>query len=55
MLRLFRVLGKEEELQSLLKSVSESDSNTTMFYHSHSRMMARLLSGEKNLRQLQIP
>lgn len=47
MLKIYRVLGKKEELQSPLKSVSESDSNTTMFYHSHSRMMARLLSGEK--------
>ena len=24
-----------------MKSVSESDSNTTMFYHSHSRMIVR--------------
>lgn len=50
MLKIYRVLGKEEELQSPMKSVSESDSNTTMFYHSPSRMTARLLSGEKNLR-----
>ena len=38
---------KRKNYNPLLKSVSESDSNTTMFYHSHSRMMARLLSGEK--------
>lgn len=38
---------KKEELQFLLKSVSESDSDTTMFYHSPSRMTARYLSGEK--------
>lgn len=38
---------KKEELQFLLKSVSESDSDTTMFYHSPSRMTARYLSDEK--------
>ena len=38
---------KKEELQSPVKSVSESDSDTTMFYHSPSRMTARYLSGEK--------
>lgn len=47
MLKIYRALGKKEELQFLLKSVSESDSDTTMFYHSPSRMTARYLSGEK--------
>lgn len=47
MLKIYRALGKKGRITIPLKSVSESDSNTTMFYHSHSRMMARLLSGEK--------
>lgn len=32
-----------------MKSVSKSDSDTTMFYHSTSRMTARYLSGEKKI------
>lgn len=47
MLKIYRVLGKKEELQSPLKSASESDSDTTMFYHLPSSMTARYLSGEK--------
>ena len=38
---------KKEGLQSPMKSVNESDSDTTMFYHSSNRMTARYLSGEK--------
>lgn len=53
MLKIYRVLGKKEELQFPMKSASESDLDTTMFYLSHCRMTARYLSGEKNLRQLQ--
>lgn len=47
MLKIYRVLGKKEGLQSPMKSVNESDSDTTMFYHSSNRMTARYLSGEK--------
>lgn len=47
MLKIYRVLGKKEELQSPMKSANESDSDTTMFYLSHSRMTVRYLSGKK--------
>lgn len=49
MIRLFRVLGKRGRITIPFEiRHSESDSNTTMFYHSPIRMTVRYLSGEKN-------
>ena len=44
MLKIYRVLGKKGRIT---KSANESDSDTTMFYLSHSRMTVRYLSGKK--------
>lgn len=47
MLKIYRVLGKRGRITIPMKSVSESDSDTTMCCRLRSLMTARLLSGEK--------